>query len=773
MNQVPLSTLDLTPSPRVLRMLGQIDFKPWQCLAELIDNSVDAFLTARGRDKGVVHPRVFVEVSSAQDIKSGKGTITVTDNGPGMGPEELEKAVRAGYSGNNPVDKLGLFGMGFNVATARLGSRTEVWSTRAEDDHWIGVRIDFDEIEQAESYRVPAMKRLKTPEEKNARGTQVIVGKLDKERASYLRSPGGLRATRTKLSSVYNKVIRDIGLSISVVSDGSLEGRPFCVWADSRAVETKGRFGRIPAVLKIAKDFGDRDYCVSCWVWLLKNEKTCPACGSDSTVMNRTRRVSGWIGIQRFFDQDDYGFDLLRNGRVIESKSKYFFSWTDPTDGTVIPEYPIEQQHWGGRIVGELNLDFVPLASHQKDAFDRNSPEWNLVVEAIRGKGPLLQEVRKHKGFEDPNESPLARLHAGYRRGNPPGMRWLVPGDSEGKGINRECQRWAASFWEGVEQYQTDDAWYKAVLQAEEARKRGKGTQVPPALEGDEEFPGDDSESASGEKHKGGDQKPDFDHEPLPSLSTSIRFDEIPNAPTLELRTEVLTKGRLPSGLHVELAVAGNHITAIFDPNHIMFTQTLTEPVDCLVQELAFQILQRSNVTQSAWPVSRVSQRLKELYFPFALESVEQIREDAAALLTDLIEHYVAQLSERAPISKKSLAEEDISRISKNVMLKEKAGTDRVEEVIKTGEFPRYLGFESLPRLLSKYPDLALDGRFFSVSFADVSSELRHVVLEDVQSALRDAVWAAGAEDSNRGPQAKGALKRAAASLQVLRAWSS
>ena len=35
------NNFDITPSPRVLRMLGQIEFKPWQCLAELIDNSIE------------------------------------------------------------------------------------------------------------------------------------------------------------------------------------------------------------------------------------------------------------------------------------------------------------------------------------------------------------------------------------------------------------------------------------------------------------------------------------------------------------------------------------------------------------------------------------------------------------------------------------------------------------------------------------------------------------------------------------------------------------
>ena len=35
--------IDVTPSPRVLRMLGEIDFKAWQCLCEIIDNSIDSF----------------------------------------------------------------------------------------------------------------------------------------------------------------------------------------------------------------------------------------------------------------------------------------------------------------------------------------------------------------------------------------------------------------------------------------------------------------------------------------------------------------------------------------------------------------------------------------------------------------------------------------------------------------------------------------------------------------------------------------------------------
>ena len=74
------TAFDLTPSPRVLRMLGQIDFRPWQCLAELVDNSVDAFLSTGGR--GEMFPQVNVEVSSLAEIKNGDGKIHISDKWP-------------------------------------------------------------------------------------------------------------------------------------------------------------------------------------------------------------------------------------------------------------------------------------------------------------------------------------------------------------------------------------------------------------------------------------------------------------------------------------------------------------------------------------------------------------------------------------------------------------------------------------------------------------------------------------------------------------------
>jgi Histidine kinase-, DNA gyrase B-, and HSP90-like ATPase len=65
--------------------------------------------------------------------------VWVTDNGRGMDLGRLNNALRAGWSEHLRYGQLGLFGTGFNIATARLGNVTTVRTTRAGDPEWISV----------------------------------------------------------------------------------------------------------------------------------------------------------------------------------------------------------------------------------------------------------------------------------------------------------------------------------------------------------------------------------------------------------------------------------------------------------------------------------------------------------------------------------------------------------------------------------------------------------------------------------------------------------
>lgn len=117
------NSVDITPTPRILRTLGDIPFAPWQCLAELMDNSLDAFSDAENRGISISTPQIDIYWSS-EAVSPADREIVIEDNGVGMPLDVLQNAAKAGYSSNDPIHNLGLFGMGFNISTARLGDET-------------------------------------------------------------------------------------------------------------------------------------------------------------------------------------------------------------------------------------------------------------------------------------------------------------------------------------------------------------------------------------------------------------------------------------------------------------------------------------------------------------------------------------------------------------------------------------------------------------------------------------------------------------------------
>jgi hypothetical protein len=186
---------DLTPDPRVLQMLGEIELQQWRCIAELVDNSVDGFLNAERAGASIQNPEVVISVPRT-DVPTAR--ITVKDNGPGMSGDTLEKAVRAGWTGNSPLINLGLFGMGFNIATARLGLVTEVWTSRENDPVDVGVRIDFDDLRSKRSFTVPRVTRPKA--DPSAHGTEIVISKLKPDQRQWFTRGNNTSSVRRQLA---------------------------------------------------------------------------------------------------------------------------------------------------------------------------------------------------------------------------------------------------------------------------------------------------------------------------------------------------------------------------------------------------------------------------------------------------------------------------------------------------------------------------------------------------------------------------------------------
>ncbi|OBB00972.1 hypothetical protein A5666_08530 [Mycolicibacterium fortuitum] len=466
-------TLDLTPSPRILDVIADVDMSVEECLAELIDNALDAIATAQRNDPGF-EGRVEIEFPYGSDKVMPESVISVTDTGRGMSLEQMRQALRAGSSGNARYGSLGLFGMGFNVATGRLGYSTTVKSGRAEDNQWTVATIDIQAMGARDSFQVPI---ITEPKSIGEHGTSVRVSRLRSDTIKRLRWPSIANRVRTRLGETYSYMLRSVkgteiagaemigGLGVGLTLNGSpVEPYIPCIWSPERSVSYKGQ--DVPAVTEVHHELKPAFACLVCGHWhseTIVDLESCVECGSDRVEL-RDRVIYGWLGVQRYDDTNDFGISLLRQGRTIVHLDKALFEWSNPDTGEKFVEYPFELGR--GRIVGELHLDHIPV-NYRKTDFGRDSVAWNTVRDKVRGDGPLKEQLAKQLDY-GLNTSQLGMLAHAYRRYDP-GYRYLVPGDGS-KALAEQARKWGQYFRDGLSDYQSDEMWWKNVVRHEEIK---------------------------------------------------------------------------------------------------------------------------------------------------------------------------------------------------------------------------------------------------------------------------------------------------------------
>ena len=200
---------DFTPSPQVLAMLGEIEIDQWRCIAELVNNSLDGFLNESRNGRDVSGAKVDVHIPTSDEEAA---TLHVVDNGPGMTPDQLESAVSTGWSSDSLIDNLGLVGMGFDVATARLGSVTEVWTTRRGDTEWHGLEIDIDKLCRQGNFRTAHKLRSKLDPEQH--GTKIKLRNLKPEQREWLVKRANRTMVRNKLAQAFSSMLEKNGKPI-------------------------------------------------------------------------------------------------------------------------------------------------------------------------------------------------------------------------------------------------------------------------------------------------------------------------------------------------------------------------------------------------------------------------------------------------------------------------------------------------------------------------------------------------------------------------------
>lgn len=766
---------DLTPDPRVLQILGEINLDQWKCLAELIDNSVDAFINSRRAGEPLESPSVSISLPT-QD--RADASVAIRDNGPGMTIEQLERAVRAGWSGNNPLDNLGLFGMGFNIATARLGMVTEVYATRAGDPEWTGLRIDLNELRRTRSYHTPRLTRPKP--DPLAHGTEIKILQLKADQRLYFSKNANHQKIRRQLSRVYAPLLLSKEDAFSLQLNGQhIQAKRPCHWDPDRSVQ--GPDGRpVHAVESFDYALPSRHYCLTCMI-SFSGEQSCPTAGPDCKTIEVKRRLHGWVGLQRYMHEEDFGIDVIRNGRVIEVQNKDLFVW----GGGERPEreYPIDDQRNRGRFIGEVHLDHCRV-SYTKDRFERDDTSWSEMVTLIRGEGPLQPQKARALGFEPP-DAPLYRLFQAFRRSSPQGKtgRWSRILTVKN---NERAMEMADLFSKGDPEYQTDEKWYALVEEEDRGivgaipTTTGPGATAPTAPEG---FLDEDDIASSAIVPQPEDSGGIVDRVAIPTRQKLHELSRVYKHPLLKV--EFTVEAFMVSAGDPDLSRKSPWVLKIedpgtrtflflFDPDHPVFRSVTMTPMDALLCELAFKTYDFLRDTSPDSAVfATILADLRNEYaddtkldpkgiIAFADQAIREIAQSVGLLGNEsAFETLFAELPQAAQ-----------GKIRRKVA---STGIASAQAVIDSGEFLGYAEPADIRQFVCKHPEFFFDGKFWAQPYASlnygdekVNEDARARVIERYDAYLADAVWLASQSPRDLDRCDRDELIRATLSVRIL-----
>lgn len=295
----------------IIRSYKRLAYTPWHALAELVDNSTQAYFNNKEEmDAAFERASDVLRVSIVYDPTAGM--IRVADNSIGMSADDLSHALHVGA---RPVNTTGRskFGMGLKTAACWLGNNWTVRTKRLGETVEHQVEVDVEAVADGSS-ELP----YRELSGRDSDDHYTIVEIRDLNRRFQGRTLGKIRDF---LSSMYRQDLRR-GILV-------LEWQGTAVtWNDD-----DGQFLRAQDGSYYRKDF---DFDVG------------------------GKRVHGWVAILNKGSRARAGFSILHADRVVKGWPE---SWRpESIFGQIGGSNDLVNQ----RLVGELNLDEFEV-SHTKD----------------------------------------------------------------------------------------------------------------------------------------------------------------------------------------------------------------------------------------------------------------------------------------------------------------------------------------------------------------------------------------------------------------------
>lgn len=255
--------VDITPDKSLVRKLGMVGYRTEQAIAELIDNSIDARIEGAAEEIGI-------------DLDFKGRRITVSDNGHGMGMEDLTAAMTIAKE-TKEGNSLGRFGMGMKSACSALGKRFLIRTAKADSDSEYRAEYDEDEWLSDEGRSWNNFTIAKEPLAEKWYGTRITISELNvplyPNQVSIFKDSFGIR---------YGPYLQDGQVNIRV-------NTRYCKSVEFDVVPGT----RIPVDIRL--DFG--------------------------------RRITGHLLLlKKHSVRGQYGINLFQKGRLIKAFEKFGFS---------------------------------------------------------------------------------------------------------------------------------------------------------------------------------------------------------------------------------------------------------------------------------------------------------------------------------------------------------------------------------------------------------------------------------------------------------------
>lgn len=749
---------DFTPHPSFLKVMGKVPFKEWQCIAELIDNSIDAIVNNPTNEPN--KNTIYVTLPTQAKINSNQ-PIIIEDFAVGMTHSQLERALSAGDSSKNTTSSLGLFGMGFNLATSKLANTVEVWTSTSDDDKEIGAIIDLREMVKEDTFKREKLYREK--KEGKTSGTEITI--YDFNPGIAIRPQDIIRDLQKAYSA---KIFNDLGIEI-LINQRRLKPFRFCVWDSKRSVRYKNE--DVPVRFEIDEVIDEKLFCENCFSWLDDIPDTslkiqCPNCKESDFNVKKKISVKGWVGIQRYSHTDLYGINISRNGRILSAYDKSFFNWDDTRvkdDPRFNPEYPRDTPAAGGRIVGEIEASFI-IPEYTKDEFERLDLNWKRAVTFIRGEMPLQPDLAAKFGYKgERNRSPIGLLFSAYRKVSPPGSKTLIFSNKTGKADYITPRDWAKKFYDGDPDYQSDDKWWEAVNRSD---LKSAGSTFDPlnplGTRGDkaEEASKDNGvriEKFSGKKillrPRSYDLEKQINQRPIEV--TLIEY--FPTVEENEIRPIIFEP------------VAQNRFNVYINQDHPLFRDFADGYEELVLMEIANKW--KSSLLSEEWTLTRIYYELKSRYAVDSMLNTSNLIFKAKSLIRD-IQNYLTKSSGLHLETKPVLSSSEEARIKKEYLNIERKTLADIDALLATSKYVQYLDLEYIFKFVAEFPEYIFDNKFFSLPFLAIQEdELRNEQLTKYLGYFNDVKWFAN-ELGNKSDESIKKLKqeiiRNKYSLQIL-----